>query len=153
MYLDELSESRRSHDPHQMGIKLEILELFYIVQRNVNLPEVEIWCSNVIEVRSLLLLDQVFEDADSFFVLQNLNRKHLLRIKQLSRRLRKMSSLRGEHWKKGQGDLIIVVWVGKKKLIINYKGTQILQHLAVEEMWDGMEDGILISKWKWSRIF
>ena len=29
---------------------------------------------------------------------------------------------------------------------INYKGTQIHQHLAVEEGWDGIKDRLLISK-------
>jgi len=37
-----------------------------IVDRKGNLPELEIFGSDAIEVRGILLLDEVFEDADIF---------------------------------------------------------------------------------------
>jgi hypothetical protein len=47
------------------------------VNRAGNLPELEVRGSDVIEVRSLFLLDLVFEDAD-IFALRNLHSKHLI---------------------------------------------------------------------------
>ena len=48
-----------------------------IVDRKGNLPELEIFRSDVIEVRGLFLLDPAFEDAD-VVGLRNLHSKHII---------------------------------------------------------------------------
>jgi len=48
-----------------------------IVDRKGNLPELEVFGSDVIEVRSIFLLDLVFEDAD-IVVLRNLDSEHII---------------------------------------------------------------------------
>jgi hypothetical protein len=60
--------------------RFEVIDVFesfidVVIHGYGDIPEVEIKCSDVIKVRSLLLLNQLFEDADSF-VLQNFDSEH-----------------------------------------------------------------------------